>query len=147
MTTDPKLAAVAQAAQSAGCQTREEGNRGLVFYPRFGDHLGPYGGDIGVEVRATPLGLRYVVYEEYAGGVLSPGGAHEVGDWLLAHLGRRVENAYWWTYREIWGWLHSHRWIGLPQAYSVAHNATQRFHLVCLAEADEIERRELEANG
>jgi hypothetical protein len=147
MTTDPKLAAAAQAVQSAGCHTRAEGTRGLVFYPHFEDHLGAYLGDVAVEVRATPLGLRYVVYEEIAGAILSPGGAHEIGDWLLTHLGRRIENAYWWSYRKVWGWLHSHRWIGLPQAYSVAYQATHQFHLDCLAVADEMERLELGPNA
>ncbi|QVV66531.1 hypothetical protein [Synechococcus sp. LA31] len=147
MTTDPKLAAVAQAAAAQGlavCHQREDC---LEFYPQFKGALEDYTGVVVVQVCRTPLGLRYDVYEELAGGVLSPGGAHDIGDWLTVRLGRHIANAYWWSYRRIWGWLHSHRWIDLPQACRVAHKAAHQLHRECQRQDVELAALQEARNG
>jgi hypothetical protein len=133
MPTDQQLQRVIQAAEAAGLDASLEGTSYLVFYPKFTGALGAYTGDIAVQVRPTPVGLRYCVYEEYAGFALAPGWEHELAIFLFGnHKALALRNAYWWTFRHWWGWLSTRAWRGLEEASSTANNCALRFHEECL---------------
>lgn len=146
MTTDPKLAAVAQAAAAQGlavCHQREDC---LEFYPQFKGALEDYTGVVVVQVCRTPWACGTTFMRSWPEGAL-PGGAHDIGDWLTVRLGRHIANAYWWSYRRIWGWLHSHRWIDLPQACRVAHKAAHQLHRECQRQDVELAALQEARNG
>jgi hypothetical protein len=130
--TDPRLEIVSNSAAAAGLTVRMEGTRCLVFYPRFAGALKQYEGDIAVEVRLTPLGLRYFVYEQYAGYQLAPYWPSDIGYWLQVQLGEALADVYWWSYRSWWGWLDTHRWVSLQEASCTATSSALVFHQECL---------------
>jgi hypothetical protein len=139
MSTNHRLEIVSAAATAAGLTVRIEGTHGLVLYPRFTGELEQYNGDIAVQVRATPLGPRYCVYEEYAGDCLSPHWPTAIGNLIHGRLPKAVVDAFWWTYRSWWGWLDTHHWRGLEQACCVATAGAHGFHLECLRQEQEIQ--------
>ena len=70
------------------------------------------GGDVLLQVEPTPLGLRYTAYECTCGTRVPEHWSDTAGH----ALPQRLQSAYWWTYRHLWGWLTHHRWRGLPEA-------------------------------
>lgn len=133
-----ELTTVIRALEASELTVRIEGTHCLVFYPRLTGELEQYNGDIAVQVRHTPLGPRYCVYEEYAGHCLTPYWPAAFGHWLQDRLGMAVANAYWWTYRNWWGWLDTHHWRGLEQACCLATAGAHGFHLECLRQEQEM---------
>jgi len=129
---DHRLEILGDAATAAGLTVRTEGTHCLVFYPRFAGELEEYEGNIAVQVCLTPLGLRYFVYEGYAGYQLTPYWPTDIGQWLEVRLGEALADAYWWSYRSWWGWLDTHRWVSLQEASCTATSSALVFHQECL---------------
>ena len=134
-----ELTTVIRALEAAGLTVRIEGTHCLVFYPRLTGELEQYNGDIAVQVRATPLGPRYCVYEEYAGDCLSPHWPTAIGNLIQGRLPKAVVDAFWWTYRSWWGWLDTHHWRGVEQACYLATACAQGFHEECERQCADLE--------
>ena len=93
-------AAAAEFGLSASCfQVREL----VIWRP---------GSDLGLQVRRTPLGLRYVIFENFCGARFP----WHWSDAPCCTLPRRMQGAYIWAYRNLWGWLAQPRWRGLELA-------------------------------
>ena len=127
-----RLKILSDAATAAGLTVRIDGTHCLTFYPRFTGELEQYNDCLAVEVRLTPLGPRYSVYEEYAGYQLTPYWPTHIGHWLQVRLGEALADTYWWSYRSWWGWLDSYRWISLQEASCAATTCALGFHQECL---------------
>ena len=78
-------------------------------------------GDVLLQVQPTPLGLRYVAYECDFGNVVP-------SQWCDKVVANRrpgpLLRAYWWSYRQLWGWLTFRRWRGLAEALSWLDQST-----------------------
>ena len=124
-----QLLEIASEARNAGhlVELREDLERLLVM-PSWNDpYLRDLSHDIVLEVNSTPVGLRFNVYEAYAGSCLLVTWADQVGLWFDTYCRRWVANAYWWSYREIWGWQVALPWPGLDKALEQTTECARQF--------------------
>ena len=125
------LLQIAEDAIAVGCRVEWPTEKTLLVFPFFKRELEGYSGDISFEIRNTLVGLRFVVVEHYAGFMLSPMWAEDLGTWMRSELRKWCSDFYWWTFRNIWGWQVSHPWESLEQAVALTTIKTRMFHGWC----------------
>ena len=125
------LSRIAQAASEAGFMIRWDDDDRLVIAPEFHRELKEHSGNICLNVFNTPVGIRWVIVEDYAGFQMSPIWAEDLGSWIRKELRNWCSDVYWWTFRWIWGWQVSHPWESLELAHAQCVTEAARFHSWC----------------